>query len=152
MAGQRSDGAPRSTEPSVEPDYRMSLASERTYLAYTRTSLALIAAGVAVIGVLSDGHVGLRRTIAVILVALGAVLAFGARVRWQQVDRAMRRGDPLPAPSSDRSSSARCWSSQPCRSSWCSCSDRAQRHRTRAGQETSRRRVVAAAKALITRA
>ncbi len=87
---------PESTEPSVEPDYRMSLASERTYLAYTRTSLALIAAGVAVIGVLSDGHVGLRRTIAVILVALGAVLAFGARVRWQQVDRAMRRGDPLP--------------------------------------------------------
>ena len=73
----------------------MSLASERTYLAYTRTSLALIAAGVAVVGILS-GHVELRRIIAVILVSLGAVVAVGARFRWRQVDRAMRRGDPLP--------------------------------------------------------
>ena len=33
-----------------EPDYRMSLAAERTYLAYLRTGLALTAAGVAVAG------------------------------------------------------------------------------------------------------
>jgi uncharacterized membrane protein YidH (DUF202 family) len=31
-----------------EPDYRMSLAAERTYLAYLRTGLALMAAGVGV--------------------------------------------------------------------------------------------------------
>lgn len=80
-----------------EPDYRMSLASERTYLAYTRTSLALIAAGVAIVGVWpNDGYIALRRTMAVVLVLLGAVLAVGSRLRWRQIDRAMRAGDPLP--------------------------------------------------------
>jgi len=47
--------------PDDEPDYRMSLAAERTYLAYVRTALALLAAGVAVAGALPDaGHEGLR--------------------------------------------------------------------------------------------
>jgi len=47
----------------------MSLAAERTYLAYVRTALALLAAGVAVVGALPDlGHEGLRRAIGVLLV------------------------------------------------------------------------------------
>jgi putative membrane protein len=79
-----------------EPDYRMSLASERTYLAYIRTSLALIAAGVAVVSLLSDGHVGLRRTVAIVLIGLGSVIAIAARFRWRQIDAAMRRGEPMP--------------------------------------------------------
>jgi inner membrane protein YidH len=45
---------------------------------------------------LSDGHIAIRRTIAVVLIGLGAVIAVGARLRWRQIDRAMRRGDPLP--------------------------------------------------------
>jgi putative membrane protein len=83
--------------PEPEPDYRVSLAIERTYLAYVRTSLALMAAGVAVVGAFPDaGHVGLRRTIGVVLVLGGLVLAAGARGRSREVDAAVRRGQPLP--------------------------------------------------------
>ena len=84
--------------PDPEPlDYRVSLAAERTYLAYVRTALALLAAGVAVVGALPDaGHQGLRRLIGVLLVLVGLVVAGTARLRWRDVDAAMRRGDPLP--------------------------------------------------------
>lgn len=80
-----------------EPDYRMSLAAERTFLAYIRTSLALSAGGVAVVGALPDaGREDLRRVIGAGLVLLGLLVAVTARMRWRQVDAAMRRGDPLP--------------------------------------------------------
>jgi putative membrane protein len=80
-----------------EPDYRMRLAAERTYLAYVRTALALLAAGVAVAGALPDaGHEDLRRVMAVVLVLAGLLLAATARPRWRAVDAAIRRGAPLP--------------------------------------------------------
>ena len=80
-----------------EPDYRMSLAAERTYLAYVRTSLALLAAGVAVVGALQDvGHETLRRVIGLILVVTGLLVAITAELRLRQVTAAMRRGEPLP--------------------------------------------------------
>jgi putative membrane protein len=79
------------------PDYQRSLAAERTYLAYIRTALALLAAGVAVAGALPDaGHENLRRVMAVVLVLAGLLLAATARARWRTVDAAMRRGTPLP--------------------------------------------------------
>ena len=75
----------------------MSLAAERTYLAYVRTSLALLAAGVAGVGALPDaGYVGLRRIIGLVLVATGLLVTATARLRWRAVDRAMRQGEPLP--------------------------------------------------------
>ena len=81
----------------TEPDYRMSLAAERTYLAYVRTSLALLAAGVAVVGALPDaGYEGLRRVIGLVLVATGLLVTASARLRWRAVDQAMRHGRPLP--------------------------------------------------------
>lgn len=83
--------------PPGEPDYRMSLAAERTYLAYIRTSLALNAGGVAVVGALPGlGHDGVRRLIGVLLVALGITVAISARLRLRAVDTAMRQGRPLP--------------------------------------------------------
>lgn len=88
-----SDGAPG----RPEPDYRMSLAAERTYLAYVRTALALLAAGVAVVGALPDaGHEGMRRVIGAVLVLTGLLVAVTARMRWREVDTAMRQGAPLP--------------------------------------------------------
>ena len=76
----------------------MSLAAERTYLAYLRTGLALMAAGVGVAGALPDaGAEGLRRAIGVVLVLVGATVLATARHRWRAVDRAMRRGEPLPS-------------------------------------------------------
>ena len=75
----------------------MSLASERTFLAYTRTGLALVAAGVAVSAVWpGNDHTLLRRVVGVGLVVLGTVVSLYARRRWHHVDQAMRRGDPLP--------------------------------------------------------
>ena len=83
--------------PEGEPNYQISLAAERTYLAYVRTALALLAAGVAVAGALPDaGHEDLRRVMAVVLVLAGLLLAATARARWRAVDAAMRRGAPLP--------------------------------------------------------
>jgi putative membrane protein len=80
-----------------EPDYRMSLAAERTYLAYVRTGLALMAAGVAVAGALPDaGREVLRRAVGLLLVFIAGLLLASARHRWQAVDTAMRRGEPLP--------------------------------------------------------
>lgn len=79
-----------------EPDYRWTLASERTYLAYVRTSLALIAAGVAVVAVLDHGPERLRQVLAVLLVLAGLSVALAGRHRWTQIDAAMRRGEPLP--------------------------------------------------------
>ncbi|MEP7021029.1 MAG: DUF202 domain-containing protein [Pseudonocardiales bacterium] len=80
-----------------EPDYRMSLAAERTYLAYLRTGLALLAAGVAVVGALPDARAQLlRRCIGLGLVILGGTVLAVARPRWAAIDRAMRQGKPLP--------------------------------------------------------
>ncbi len=80
----------------TEPDYRMSLAAERTYLAYLRTGLGLIAGGVAVAALVSTGAEPLRRGLGVALVLLGLVVSIAARPRWRDVDRAMRRGEPMP--------------------------------------------------------
>ena len=85
------------TAPPGEPDYRVSLAAERTYLAYVRTSIALLAAGVAVVAVLPQaGHSGLRRFVGLVLVLLGLLLVATARKHWRDIDHAVRAGDPLP--------------------------------------------------------
>ena len=65
-----------------EPDPRFSLANERTFLAWLRTGLALIAAGVAidVLDVsLGDAE---TRAAAVVLLALGMICPVLAWVRW----------------------------------------------------------------------
>lgn len=78
-----------------EPDYRFSFANERTYLAWLRTALALIAGGIAVdvIGLEEDGR---GRALAVVLVLLGMGSAVLSGVRWARAERAMRLGQPLP--------------------------------------------------------
>jgi putative membrane protein len=80
------------------PDYQLSLSAERTYLAYIRTALALLAGGVAAVGVLPDaGQVRLRRAIAVVLVLGGLYLAAVARRRWRTLEHAMKHRQPLPS-------------------------------------------------------
>ena len=75
----------------------MSLAAERTYLAYLRTGLAMTAAGVAVAGALPHaGASALRRGVGVALVLAALTMFVIARQRWLAVERAMRRGEPLP--------------------------------------------------------
>jgi putative membrane protein len=84
-------------EGGEEPDYRFSFANERTFLAWIRTSLALLAGGVALDTVPLDLSDGLRRALAVLLIALGLTCAVAAWVRWARAERAMRRGEPMPS-------------------------------------------------------
>lgn len=83
----------------TEPDYRASLAAERTYLAYLRTGLALIVAGVALAGALPQaGAATARRVLGVVVICLGGAVVANARQRWAAVRAAMRQSQPLPAP------------------------------------------------------
>jgi putative membrane protein len=80
-----------------EPDVRFSYANERTFLAWNRTALALIAAGLAVTTLLPKLEVDYgRRIIGVPLIALGAYLAWTSYRRWEDNERAMRLGQALP--------------------------------------------------------
>jgi len=82
-----------------EPDPRWSLANERTLLAYNRTALALVVAGIAVSGshAVADVEFWLAAT-GLPLIALGAIVAGTASRRFTRVQAAMRAGDPLPLP------------------------------------------------------
>lgn len=80
-----------------QPDYRFSLANERTFLAWIRTALALVAGGLAVDQFLTRLGTGARTAIAVALLLTGAVCAVRAVHHWVRCERAMRRGEDLPA-------------------------------------------------------
>jgi putative membrane protein len=80
------------------PDYRFSLANERTFLAWIRTGLALVAGGLACAQFLPPLPIRhLREVIAVALLVLGAVVALRAVDHWARTERAMRTGSELPA-------------------------------------------------------
>ncbi|MDX3075083.1 YidH family protein [Streptomyces sp. NPDC088354] len=78
------------------PDYRFSLANERTFLAWLRTALALVGGGFAVDQFLRDLQRPVRVTLAVVLVVGGAMCAVRAVNHWVRCERAMRRGEDLP--------------------------------------------------------
>ena len=80
-----------------EPDVRFSYANERTFLAWNRTALALIATGVAATQLLPRLQVAWgRRLLGLPLIALGAVVAAESFRQWRANQRAMERGQPLP--------------------------------------------------------
>jgi putative membrane protein len=82
----------------TRPDYRFSLANERTFLAWIRTGLALVGGGLGVAGFLPPLRVPhLREVVAVTLMLLGAAVAIRAVDHWARAERAMRLGRPLPA-------------------------------------------------------
>lgn len=79
------------------PDYRFSLANERTFLAWIRTALGFLAGSIAIDQLTPDFASPQVRVILAILLALGgAVLAGVALRRWTQNERAMRLDAPLP--------------------------------------------------------
>jgi putative membrane protein len=88
------------TEPVTEehePDYRFTLANERTFLAWLRTSLSLLAAGVAVVQLVPAFSVPAARTITGgLLAALSVVAAASGALRWYRVETAIRHHRPLP--------------------------------------------------------
>lgn len=103
MIGRRGGRRPPLREVGEDPDYRFTLANERTFLAWVRTSLALLAGGVAVVTVLPDfGPDGSRRAVGLLLMAFSALVAGASYLRWERSERAMRQGLPLPPTSMTR--------------------------------------------------
>lgn len=92
---QDSEGA--SPDDGREPDYRFTLANERTFLAWVRTALALLAGAVALVHVVPSSEVSTgERSLAVGVAVLGmAAMVLGLR-RWRIVQARMRRGVDLP--------------------------------------------------------
>lgn len=79
-----------------EPDPRFSLANERTFLAWIRTSLALVAIGVAIEALAAPIHPPLRIVAALLFVVLGLIAAGYAWLSWSRTERALRLAQALP--------------------------------------------------------
>src|SRR6476619_7300028 len=96
----RRDAEAESTDMSEQrPEPQFQLANERTYLAWLRTALALVASGVAAARLLAGQSLHWAwETVGVLLIMAGVVTAALARRRWRAMDAAIREGEPLPAP------------------------------------------------------
>jgi len=82
----------------TEPDPRFTFANERTFLAWSRTALALVVAGLGIIQLLPPfpGVPWGRHVLGVPLIVFGAIVAVTAYSEWVKSQRAMRLGAPLP--------------------------------------------------------
>ena len=78
-----------------EPDYRFTLANERTFLAYVRTALGLNAAGLA-IDQFVDASAEMQLVLSAAVIVLGGLVAGLGFQRWRETERAMRLDAPLP--------------------------------------------------------
>lgn len=82
----------------TEPDYRFSYANERTFLAWIRTSLAILASGVVLEQFAADlGPQYLIVSLAIGMAVAAAFLSLLAFFRWRRNEIAMRNSKPLPA-------------------------------------------------------
>lgn len=97
VAAQPGEAQPQ--DAPIEPDYRFTLANERTFLAWQRTSLGLLAAAVAVVQFMPELPIpGMRHVLGAMVGMLAMLTAGMGLQRWAQVDRAIRQGQPLPRP------------------------------------------------------
>jgi putative membrane protein len=82
----------------TEPDPRFTFANERTFLAWSRTALALVVAGLGIIQLLPPfpGVPWGRHVLGVPLIVFGAIVAVTAYSEWGRSQQAMRHGRPLP--------------------------------------------------------
>jgi putative membrane protein len=79
------------------PDYRFSLANERTFLSWVRTGLALVAGGLVVAQFLPELRVAyLREVLAVVVLVLGGAVSLRGLNHWLRCERAIRLGQDLP--------------------------------------------------------
>ena len=88
---------PKWRQEGVEPDYRFSLANERTFLAWIRTALALLAGGVLLdqFSTKLTPHVVVL-SLSVVLGLLATTLCGMSYLRWRENEIAMRHGQRLP--------------------------------------------------------
>jgi len=97
------DGEPGGPGPAdqgtgAEPDVRFTLANERTFLAWNRTALALVVAGLGIVQLLPPfpGVPWGRHALGVPLIVLGAVVSVTAYLEWRRNQTALRRSEPIP--------------------------------------------------------
>jgi putative membrane protein len=81
----------------AEPDVRFTLANERTFLAWIRTSLALLAGGVALEALGLGLQPGFRLAASIVLIVTGIAAPAQAWVGWMRTERALRQDRPLPS-------------------------------------------------------
>ncbi|WP_017595216.1 YidH family protein [Nocardiopsis potens] len=97
MASGAEDGDGGRKDAGSEPDYRFTLANERTFLAWIRTALALVAGAVAVLHLVPlDWADTPRLVVGSTLTAMAVVITVYAPLRWRRVQDAMRHERPLP--------------------------------------------------------
>jgi putative membrane protein len=77
------------------PDPRLTFANERTFLAWSRTALALIAGGLAVSQLVRVKSGGAQFALALALIGFGAFIAYTGYRHWQRNERALRIGQPV---------------------------------------------------------
>ena len=104
-------------EQGDEPDYRFSLANERTFLAWVRTALAILGGSILLHEFASRiGPAAFIAGASVALALLAALLGTGAYQRWKANEIAMRHSRPLPysrlLPALSRSAFLRCRQAQ----------------------------------------
>jgi len=92
------DLGPGSSDAGTEPDARFTLANERTFLAWNRTALALVVAGLGIVQLLPPfpGVPWGRHLLGVPLIVLGAAVSVIAYRDWQRTQVALRHRAPLP--------------------------------------------------------
>jgi putative membrane protein len=92
------DRDPGSSRAAAEPDVRFTLANERTFLAWNRTALALVVAGLGIVQLLPPfpGVPWGRHALGVPLIVLGAGVSVTSYWEWRRNQAALRRGAPLP--------------------------------------------------------
>jgi putative membrane protein len=97
-SGPEGSGPAKGEPDGVEPDARFTFANERTFLAWSRTALALVVAGLGIVQLLPPfpGVPWGRHLLGVPLIAFGAVVAVAAYSEWVRNQRALRHGDPMP--------------------------------------------------------
>ena len=81
----------------TEPDARFTFANERTFLAWSRTALALVAAGLAIVQLLPPfpGIPWGRHVIGTPLILLGCAVSVISYLEWNGNQRSLRRGEPV---------------------------------------------------------
>jgi putative membrane protein len=94
---EQAPGSATGPEDEVEPDVRFTYANERTFLAWNRTALAIIATGVVVVGILPKFSVDFgRRILGIPMILLGAFISWRSLGEWRDNEEAMRHERPLP--------------------------------------------------------